>query len=116
VAAGAELIADKLPGMPSWLAPRGLIARLVLGALVGTLAARIDGAWPVLGAACGFVGAGASAWTGYTIRHQLGVTTHLPDVLFAVLEDAVTLTLSLWAVRAAVDQPLSAPMVRPRMK
>jgi uncharacterized membrane protein len=115
-AAGAELIADKLPGMPSRLAPPGLIARLVLGALVGGLAARIEGASPALGATCGLAGAGAGAWTGYTVRHQLGATTHLPDVLFAALEDAVTLTLALWAVRAAVDQPLSAPMVRPRMK
>ncbi len=115
-AAGGELIADKLPGLPSRLAPPGLTARLVLGALVGGLAARIEGASPALGAACGVAGAAAGAWTGYTIRHQLGVTTHLPDMFFAVLEDGLTLTLALWAVRAAVDQPLRAPMVRPRMK
>ncbi|MBV9359689.1 MAG: DUF4126 family protein [Chloroflexi bacterium] len=115
-ACAAELIADKLPGMPSRLAPPGLAARLVLGALVGGLATRIEGASPALGAACGLLGAGAGAWTGSTIRRQLSMTTHLPDLVFAVLEDAATLALALWAVRAAVDQPLSAPIVRPRMK
>ncbi len=116
LAAGGELIADKLPNTPSRLSPGGLASRLVLGALVGTLAGRIDGASLPLSAACGAVGAVVGAWTGYNIRHQLGVTTGLPDPVFAVLEDAVTVTLALWSARAALDQPLSAPMVRPRMK
>jgi uncharacterized membrane protein len=117
LAAGGELIADKLPNTPSRLSPLGLASRLVMYGRARGNAGRSDRRhFAPLSAACGVVGAAAGAWTGDNVRHQRGVTTGLPDPHFAVLEDAVSVTLALWSARAALDQPLSAPIVRPRMK
>jgi uncharacterized membrane protein len=57
-AAAGELVVDKLPTTPSRLAPPGLAARLVLGALAAGLFARIRQA-PCLAAAA--IGASSAA-------------------------------------------------------
>jgi uncharacterized membrane protein len=89
-AAAGELIADKFPFMPSRLGPGGLGARLISGGLCGrALARRYDGSGTV-GLLLGALAAAGSAWTGYTIRHEL-TERGVPDFLVAICEDSLAL-------------------------
>lgn len=98
VLAGIELVADKLPFTPSRLAPPPLLARIVLGALCGaTLFAASTESW-VVGAVVGALGGLAGSFAGYHIRRFL-VTRHKhPDLLIAVVEDAVTIAGAFFVV------------------
>ncbi|TQM45423.1 DUF4126 family protein [Pseudonocardia cypriaca] len=60
LAAAGELVADKLPGVPSRLAPLGLIPRAAFGATSAAAVARRDGHDPTLP---GLVGAAAAIGT-----------------------------------------------------
>ena len=97
VAAGGELIADKLPGTPSRTKPGPLGARIVTGALVGGLDARRRQNNVVVGA---LVAASATVaasyagvfWRGYAQRHGHAVPA-------ALVEDAAAILLSSAATR-----------------
>ncbi len=90
LAAAGELVADKLPFMPSRLSPPSLGARLISGGLCGgELAHRSDGS-RAFGIACGALAAAASAWGGYTLRKEL-TERGLPDFAVAVCEDGVAI-------------------------
>jgi len=90
LAAVAELVADKLPSAPSRLAPTGLGARIIFGALSG--ASLAAGAQPVaLGAVLGAAGGAAGAFAGFHARRSLVKTLHAPDWIVAVCEDAVAI-------------------------
>lgn len=81
-----ELVADKLPGVPARITPGPLLARAVIGALVGSVAAgRRDAA---VGAAVGAAAAAAGAFTGWFLRTEIRRVTTLPDPAVAVVEDA----------------------------
>jgi uncharacterized membrane protein len=89
LAAASELVADKLPGMPSRLSRRGLRGRLLSSALSGQLVAGPAGAARAVAAAL------ASAVTGHAVRARA------PGMLTAVCEDAAALALaSAGAARA----------------
>jgi uncharacterized membrane protein len=90
IAAVGELIADKLPAMPSRLGRRGLTGRLLSGAITGRLVAGSPGAASGAGAAL------ASAFVGHRARSAL------PSPLAAVAEDCLAVSLAaLGASRAA---------------
>ncbi len=89
LAAGGELVADKLPAMPSRLARRGLTGRLIAGALCGR---RVAGP---SGAAAAAAGALAAAVTGHAVRARR------PGIATAMGEDALAFALaSAGAARA----------------
>ncbi|MEJ7761270.1 MAG: DUF4126 family protein [Thermomicrobiales bacterium] len=97
-----EMVADKLPFIPSRLTMPVLGGRILFGALGG--AAITPSAHPAwLGAAAGAVGAVAGNFGGYHARVWLGKRTGWPDPAFALVEDTIAVTLSLWAARASVD-------------
>jgi uncharacterized membrane protein len=97
VAAAGELVADKLPFTPSRLAPGAFGARLVSGGLCGrALARRFDGSGTI-GLAAGAAAAAASAWAGYSLRHEL-TQRGLPDFVVALCEDAIALFVAARAV------------------
>jgi uncharacterized membrane protein len=98
VLAIGELVNDKLPKTPPRTAPPGLIARLVMGALVGGSVATAGGASLVTGLACGIVGALIGTFGGYFIRTRLVKALGAPDFIIALLEDAVTIAGSFWVV------------------
>ncbi len=107
----AEVVADKLPGMPDRIAPAGLIGRAASGALAGAaLAGRRAGragragraVRTALGAAgapanglvalAALVGAGAavaSAYAGFHLRRAAVRRLGLPDTAVALAEDGV---------------------------
>jgi uncharacterized membrane protein len=91
VLALGELVADKLPFMPSRTAPGPLIGRIVTGALcamaLGVAGGGSSGTAVVLGA----VGAVAGSFGGYQVRRQLTKGAGLPDFAVALGEDLVTI-------------------------
>jgi uncharacterized membrane protein len=64
VAAGGELIADKLPGTPSRVKPAPLTARIVTGALAAGWDARRHHRGVVVPALLGATAAGAASYAG----------------------------------------------------
>jgi uncharacterized membrane protein len=101
VAAGAELVADKLPGTPSRLQPASLIGRLVLGGLAAGLLAHAEKGPIVPAAALGSAAALLAAKVGHDLRAQAART--VPDPVAAVAEDGVAIALA--AVGTRRDQP-----------
>jgi uncharacterized membrane protein len=86
-----ELIADKLPSTPSRLAPAGLIARIMLGALGGAGIVLAGTQSLALGAALGAAGGVAGAFAGHALRIRLVNALKVPDFVIALLGDAVAI-------------------------
>ena len=93
-----ELIADKLPFIPSRLQPGPLGGRIISGALTGTVAALALQGSPVVGGLVGAIGALAGSFGGYAVRRGLTVDRKLPDLPVALLEDAIAIALAVFAV------------------
>jgi uncharacterized membrane protein len=87
----AELVADKLPFTPIRLKPPGLIARVLLGGLSGAGVAGSGAQSLVVGAVLGAVGGVAGAFAGYQARARLVKALKVPDLVIALLEDAVAI-------------------------
>ncbi len=93
-----ELIADKLPSTPSRTKPLGLIARIILGGLSGAGVA-VSGAQSIVpGAVLGAVGGITGAFAGYEVRTRLVKALKVPDLVIALLEDAVAIGGGLFIV------------------
>ncbi len=92
-----ELVGDKLPSTPARTAPPGLLARIATGALTGAAVASPSGA-TILGAIVGAVAGVVGCFAGYAARTRLGRAFGLPDLVVALLEDAVTIGGALWVV------------------
>ena len=84
-----ELIADKLPFIPSRLQAGPLGVRIVFGAICGAALAISGGGAPLIGAFLGGLGGVAGAFAGSQYRRQLSRGAKVPDFLIALLEDVV---------------------------
>jgi uncharacterized membrane protein len=93
-----ELIADKLPATPSRKALPGFAARIVLGAFCGYALSAGVGLPAIFGAVAGCAGAVAGTLAGYEARTRLVKALRVPDVLIALLEDAVAIAAGLFVV------------------
>ena len=110
LAAAGEVVADKLPQTPSRLRSPVFGARLASGAVVGALAAgSTDRRALVTGGALGLAGAAAGTYAGAAFRKAAAGRSALPDLPFAVLEDAVAAGLAAAAMKVR-------PEPRPRWK
>lgn len=98
-AAAGELIADKLPGMPSRLETGPLLSRVAIGAVAGSILAVRNRRQPLAGAVLGAAGAVAGAHAGYHARRFLTATIGMPDLPVAIAEDM----LAIAAARRATD-------------
>jgi len=86
-----ELVADKLPFIPSRTQPGPLVVRILFGATCGVaLAFTAGGAWLPCGV-LGGLGGVAGAFAGYNARRWLTVGRGLPDFLIALIEDIVAI-------------------------
>ena len=98
-----ELIADKLPFIPSRLKPGPLIARLGSGALcaavaaIGATASSADASL-LLPSLVGAIGGVAGAFAGYHTRRSVTVSQGLPDLAVALVEDVIAIGLAIFAV------------------
>ena len=84
-----ELIADKLPFIPSRVTPGPLVVRFLFGALCGSALGISAGvAWfgPAL---LGGIGGVAGAYAGYLLRRSLTAGKGLPDLPVALVEDLI---------------------------
>lgn len=99
LAAGGELVADKLPKTPSRLDSGPFYGRLSLGATAGAGIASAFGRNRIVGGVLGVAGAAAGSMAGARYRAFAGERSDLPDVVWALLEDAAAITLGLAATR-----------------
>lgn len=93
-----ELVVDKLPQTPSRKAALGLTARGVFGGLSGGAVCAAAGHSIALGAMLGLVGAIAGAFLGYEARTRLVKALNVPDIVVALLEDAVAIGAGFFIV------------------
>jgi len=93
-----ELIADKLPFIPSRLQPGPLGGRVISGALTGAVAAIAMQGSPIVAGLAGAIGGLAGSFGGYAVRRGLTVDRKLPDLPVALAEDLVAIGLALFAV------------------
>jgi len=82
-----ELIADKLPFIPPRTQAGPLGVRILFGAVCGAAICISVGASPTGGAVLGGLGGIAGASAGYHYRRRL--TSMVPDILLALIEDLV---------------------------
>jgi uncharacterized membrane protein len=98
VLAIAEVIGDKLPRTPNRTALVPLVARVVVGGLVGALVATgLDGDL-VEGIFLGLAGALLGAYGGIQVRRELVQRLSCSDWYIAGLEDAIVLGCSILAM------------------
>lgn len=100
VAAVAELIGDKLPTTPGRLEDKPFLGRVTLGAAAGSGVAAAFGHSRLVGAVLGAAGAAAGSIAGYRLRLAAVRESNVPDTVWALLEDALAVTLGLIATRA----------------
>ena len=93
-----ELVVDKLPNTPARTAPVGLIARIVLGGASGMALAAGAGISVSLAGLIAAGGAIAGAFAGYHFRRALVFRAHLPGLIAAIAEDAITIAGGLLIV------------------
>jgi uncharacterized membrane protein len=103
LAAGGELLIDKLPVTPDRTDAGPLLGRLVAGATVGA-AVHYDAGHPrPLGALLGLTGAGLGAVGGARVRALLTERTTLPQPLLGAIEDLFAVALAVAVVTAGRD-------------
>jgi uncharacterized membrane protein len=85
-----ELVADKLPSAPNRTAIGPLLIRLLSGSLCGAAVCLGACQSVVAGGVLGGVGALASAFAGYEIRHRV-VNRLNHSLLVALVEDAIAI-------------------------
>jgi uncharacterized membrane protein len=98
-----ELVGDKLPFTPSRLKGGALIARLAIGATAGALLCKRAQQPPLKGAVHGAFGAALGSVAGYTYRTVMSEVTDVPDLIWAIGEDAIALGLSVRATALEAD-------------
>lgn len=94
-----ELVGDKLPMTPSRMDAGPFLGRLSLGATAGAGIASAVGRSRVLGGTLGIAGAAAGSVLGYRYREYVARRTDVPDVIWALLEDAAAITIGVAATR-----------------
>lgn len=93
-----ELVADKLPSAADRTAPAGLLTRILLGGLCGTCIAVAGAQRPWLGILVGVAGAMIGCFAGFQARTRLVKALKVPDIVIAIVEDAVAIGGSLYVV------------------
>jgi uncharacterized membrane protein len=89
VLAIGEIINDKLPKTPSRKAPASFGFRIVSGAFSGLAVATAGQQSAIAGAVMGGLGAVAGTLGGYEVRSRLVKSLGVPDLVIALIEDAV---------------------------
>jgi uncharacterized membrane protein len=92
LAAAGELSVDKHPSAPDRIQPSSVLARAAAGAAVGSVAAGRNR--QLLGALTGAGCAVAGTYAGWFLRREAGRVTSLPDITFALAEDALAVSLA----------------------
>jgi uncharacterized membrane protein len=97
----AELVADKLPFVPSRLSAGPLGGRILSGALSAAVLCAGASESVVLGATVGAIGAVSGAFAGYAARTRLAGRLRVPPLLAALTEDVIAVAGAI-AIAAAL--------------
>jgi uncharacterized membrane protein len=89
LAAIGELVNDKLPKTPPRTAPPSVIIRIVMGAFAAATLSAGTGGSAAIGALLGGVGALIGTFGGYYLRTGTVKALHSPDLVIALVEDAI---------------------------
>jgi len=95
LAAAGEWTGDKLPMTPSRLARGPLIARIVVGSVLGVASFRTARIPTPAGFAVGALSAAAGAYAGYTLRQRVDTLSGWPDPLIGAAEDVIVVGSAL---------------------
>jgi uncharacterized membrane protein len=106
--AAAELVGDKLPVTPSRTEPAGLSARIFSGVCIGACVAPRDS--EVGGALVGGIGAVIGTFAFHALRVMLPRALDKPDLVVALLEDAIAVGGSVALVGGCGDSRASEPV------
>jgi uncharacterized membrane protein len=93
-----ELVLDKLPTTPSRLAPTGLAARVIAGALSGASVVAAAAQSALVGAVLGAAGGIAGAFVGHAARTRLVRWLKVPDWVIALVGDSIAIAGGLFIV------------------
>ena len=107
VLAGAEIVGDKVPHGPKRTSPPQFIARISSGAACGAFVSEAEGKSAPLGLVIGGVGAVASTLLFYNLRTWLDHDLGIPDVVGALIEDALVISVG-WQIANSI-QPAQQP-------
>lgn len=99
ILAGAESVADKLPGMPARSRPLPLAGRAAFGAFAGLLVAAVLREKRLAPAVIGAAAAVATAIGATWLRQTLTERTRVPGPVLGAVEDAVVLAGTGWVAR-----------------
>ena len=103
VLALGEIVAEKLPNIPDRISAGPLIARLVLGGLIGSIAATAMAGPGVEGVLLGVLGAALGAFGGFMVRRDLVARIGCADWKVALAEDLVTLACAGFAMHVITN-------------
>ena len=103
--AAGELVGDKLPAAPPRTDPASLAFRVAIGATVGGAVGREAGTSVAACALLGAMSATVSSFAGATYRRAAQEATDVPDIVFAVLEDAAAIGLGVFALHTIAISP-----------
>jgi uncharacterized membrane protein len=92
ILAAGEMLADKLPVIPSRVSAGPLIARIASGAISGAAVSAADKKQAGTGAVLGGVAAVAGAYGFYHLRRRIGEEVSVPDAVLGVVEDAIVIS------------------------
>lgn len=94
-----ELVGDKLSITPRRTSKGPLGGRMLIAAFAAaSLALGMGRSW-ILPLLCGAAAAVAGAFAGFNYRTRLTKKTPIPDFVFALIEDAATIALTLCAFK-----------------
>jgi uncharacterized membrane protein len=85
----AELVNDKRPTTPSRKTPGPFGARIVMGGLCGACLCISANQSAVVGAIVGALGGVVGTLGGYEVRTRLVKALKVPDIVIALIEDAI---------------------------
>jgi uncharacterized membrane protein len=92
--AAGEYVGDLLPKTPKRTSPGPLIARIISGGLSGACLCAGHHDSVLAGIVAGAIGAVIGAFTGYEIRRRLVAALKVKDVMIAIPEDLIAISLA----------------------
>lgn len=105
VAAAGEMLADKLPFVPSRTNPYPLAFRVLNGAVTGAVLFESEDEPVAVGAAVGAAGAVIGSFAGYWLRTLLQKQAGMPNLVAGIVGDVQSVSLSMAAVTGDVSIP-----------
>lgn len=102
VLAAAEILTDKLPGVPNRTVPVQFVGRMVSGGSCGAVLSEAEGQSVLAGSLAGGVGAVAGTLVTLQLRQWLTHTAGLPDSVVALAEDVLCVGAG-WAIVNSIE-------------